>query len=158
MMPQENVPPPSHLSWSWLLELSQWLLPPLCSFRPCRLFSGFGAWMSVDSRHLRAARANIPFQPGLYEWGAVAPGGITVTAFYLGKAGKGISVGACVNWKLRSQVIIALVWGVGDRAKQRAIGQWPSLVRWYFSVRAEVSRSHEEYTSATTAKLCARNS
>ncbi len=29
----------------------------------------------------------VPYQPGLYEWGAVAPGSSSVIAFYLGKAG-----------------------------------------------------------------------
>ena len=59
---------------------------------PCfphdRLFSGFGDWIHITPEDLRRARSSVPYEPGLYEWGAIAPGGSgTIIAFYLGKAG-----------------------------------------------------------------------
>ncbi|GAX84224.1 hypothetical protein CEUSTIGMA_g11647.t1 [Chlamydomonas eustigma] len=59
-----------------------------------RLFRGFGVWHHVCSDKLRNVRMAIPFKPGLYEWGALAPGVFhpgssshLILAFYLGKAG-----------------------------------------------------------------------
>ncbi len=63
--------------------------PEACDLVWCRLFSGFGEWFPVSPLDLRPARTAVPYKPGLYEWGAMAPGvcSSAIVAFYLGKAG-----------------------------------------------------------------------
>lgn len=41
----------------------------------------------MNSQTLRDVRSEIPYLPGLYEWGTMAPGSHNIIAFYLGKAG-----------------------------------------------------------------------
>ncbi|GLI61192.1 hypothetical protein VaNZ11_003426 [Volvox africanus] len=55
------------------------------------LFAGFSPWARV--RPLKAVLDAVrpPARPGIYEWGARAPGDTRVLAFYLGKAGGGRS-------------------------------------------------------------------
>ncbi|GIL81635.1 hypothetical protein Vretimale_1286 [Volvox reticuliferus] len=55
------------------------------------LFAGFSSWALVQPVKAVLDGARPPARPGIYEWGARAPGDTRVLAFYLGKAGGGRS-------------------------------------------------------------------
>ncbi|GIL58552.1 hypothetical protein Vafri_13493 [Volvox africanus] len=59
--------------------------------RESGLFAGFSSWALVRPLKAVLDAARPPTRPGIYEWGARAPGDTRVLAFYLGKAGGGRS-------------------------------------------------------------------